>query len=188
MEENRLNGKTWMAGGMAAVVLAGAFAAGPSQAGAGGGGKDEVTIKAVLDGKRPEFTGPSKVERGAKLTFLNASDPKKIGPHTLSLVEKKLVPVVRSRKDGKACFTSGLCGTIAEAHKYDPKTDEINKPSIDVGRKGAWDTAFGKKGDSFYTETEGGNQTRKVVAPVGARLTLFCAVHPEMVKTIKVVE
>ena len=99
--------------------------------------------------------------------------------------------MVRSRKEGEACFREGLCGTIAVAHKFDPKTEKINKPSVDVGRKKAWDTSFESlegKGDSFYTEEEGGTQTRKVVAPVGSRLTFFCAVHPEMVKTIKVVE
>ena len=131
------------------------------------------------------------MQRGAKLTFLNTSDPRKIGPHTLTLVDKKLVPVVKSRKDADKCFEEGLCGAIAVAHKFDFKTEDVNKPSVDVGRKKAWDASFESlegKGDSFYTEEEGGSQTRKVVAPAGTRLTLFCAVHPEMVKTIKVVD
>lgn len=162
-----------------------------SDTGYGVKAKDAVTIKAVLDGKVPEFKGPSKVQRGAALTFLNDSDPRKIGPHTLTLVAKKLVPVVKSRKDAEKCFEEGLCGAIAMAHKYDPKTEKVNKPSVDVGRRNAWDTSFESfddKGDSFYTEEEGGEQTRKVLARAGTRLTLFCAVHPEMVKTIKVVK
>ena len=174
-----------------AIVAAVAVVAGPTEAGYGGDAKDGVTIRAVLEGKLPEFKGPSKVSRGAPLTFLNDSDPKKIGPHTITLVDKAIVPVVRNRKEAEACFREGLCGAIAAAHKFNPRTERVNKPSVDVGRKGAWDVAFESlegKGDSFYTEEEGGNQTRKVRAPVGSRLTLFCAVHPEMVKTIRVVK
>jgi hypothetical protein len=172
---------------IAATALGAAVAAGPSQAGYGG--KEGITIKAVLGAKGPAYKGPSKVSRGATITFVNASDPKEIGPHTFSLVEPDLIPEDGgTRKGANKCFKAGLCGAIAIAHKFDPKTEKINKPSVDKGKKGAWDVAFGEAGDSFYTEEEGGTETRKVVDPVGARLTFFCAVHPNMVKRIKVVE
>jgi hypothetical protein len=175
--------RTWLT--VAALAGVAALIAHPSNADSAA--KRGITIKAVLDGKETLFKGPSRIERGAELTFVNDSVPKKIGPHTITLLEAELVPEVKTRKDAEACFTEGICGVIARAHRFDPRTEKVNKPSVDVGRKGAWDEAFGKKGDSFYTEEEGGTQTRKVVAPVGTRLTFFCAVHPEMVKHVKVV-
>jgi hypothetical protein len=145
-----------------------------------------VVIKAVFNGKgAPKYTGPSKVAAGAKLTVLNDSNPKKIGPHTWAVVEKSAIP--KTKADLKDCGKNlgGLCGVIAKALKVNLKTFAVGKPSVDVGKKG-WDKAFGKKGDVFYSETEGESQTRVVKAKAGTTLTFFCAVHPEMQKTLKV--
>ena len=46
-----------------------------------------------------------------------------------------------TRKGAEACFRDGVCGEIAKAHRFDPKTEMVNKPSVDKGRKGAWDAA-----------------------------------------------
>lgn len=181
--------KARVAGAVTAVAVAGAGAlsAAPTSAQKYSGGPKPITIKAVLKGKTPKYKGPSKVQRGAKLTVLNDSDPRKIGPHTWSLVKKSQLP--KSKKEQKDCGRnlSGVCGRIAKAHKVDLETFEVRRPNVDVGKKKAWDRSFGRKGDSFYSETEGETHTRKVKAKVGSKLTFFCAVHPEMSKTLKVV-
>ncbi len=181
--------KTRLAGAaaLAAVTGVSALAAPTSQAGKYDTPKP-VTIKAVFKGGKsaPKFKGPNKVARGSKLTMLNASNPKKIGPHTFSIVKKNLLP--RKKAEYEACHDldpASACGRIAKAHKVNPKTFAVGKPDVDVGKKG-WDKSFGKKGDTFYTETEGESETRKVTAKVGSKLILFCAVHPEMVKKLKV--
>ena len=138
-----------------------------------------------LKGKRPLFTGPKRISQGARLTVVNRSSPKKIGPHTFSLVKPALIP--KTKKARKACFDGNICLTIALAHEFDPETEKIGKNSVEVGGKG-WNKSFGKKGDSFYTEVKGGKQTRRVTAPVGTTLTYFCAVHPGMKGKIKVVD
>lgn len=146
----------------------------------------KVTIEMVQKGKKLEFAGPSKVAKGQKLEIVNLTNAKKVGPHTASLVDPALIP--RNKKEGKECSELGegtVCAAIAKAHKVDPETFEIGKPDVDVKKKG-WDASFGKKGDTWYTETLDESETRKVSAKAGSKLTLFCAVHPEMVKTIKV--
>jgi hypothetical protein len=180
--------KARMAGGVALVAVAGASALGaaPTSAQKYDGGPKPITVRATLKGKEPVFTGPSKVERGARLTVLNETKPRKIGPHTFSLVKGSQLP--KSRAEQKECGEelSGICGRIAKAHKVDPETFQVGKPDVDVGKKG-WDKSFGKKGDSWYTETEDEKSTRKVTAKVGTKLTFFCAVHPNMQKKVRVV-
>ena len=144
-------------------------------------GTGPVTIRMSNAGKRSFFSGPARVSRGAKLTIRNVSKPAKVGPHTFSLVRPKLIP--RTKRQIRFCQ---LCRTIATAQKFDAKTMKINKPTLDVGGKG-WNAPFGKVGDSWYVERKGASQTRRVTAKVGTTLTYFCAVHPRMKGTIKVV-
>jgi plastocyanin len=147
-----------------------------------------VTVKMKLKGKRPFFSATGKtISRGEKLTVVNTTKIQQIGPHTFSLVKPAALP--KTAKKAKACGEKlkGICGKIARAHKFDPKTQKINKPDLDVGGKG-WNTSFGRKGDSWYTEVKGDIETRKVTAPVGTTLTYFCAVHPNMVGKLKVVK
>ena len=172
---------------LAAVASAGTFAAAPTSAQNYNVPKP-ITIRAVLKGKQPVYTGPSKVQRGAKLTVLNETKPKKIGPHTFSLVKPALIPDTRA--EAKACGEKleGVCGTIAfKGHKVNLEDGSVGRQSWDVGKKG-WDKHFGKKGDTWVTETEDEKHTRRVTAKVGTKLTFFCAVHPNMVKKVKVVK
>ncbi len=127
------------------------------------------------------FTGPKTISRGAKLTVRNDSNPKVVGRHTFSLVKKDRLP--KTRKQRLKC---PICGTIALAHEFRAKTNKIDEPTVDVGRKG-WDTSFGKTGDSWFVSKRGKSQTRKVTAPVGTTLRYFCGVHPSMQGKIKVV-
>jgi hypothetical protein len=133
-------------------------------------------------GKRSFFTGSALVSRGARLTVRNASDPQRVGPHTFSLVRSGLVP--RTRRQLRVC---SLCSSISRAHRYQPRTRNIRRPRVEVGPSG-WGQSFGRTGDSWYVERRGRRHTRRVLAPVGTRLTYFCGVHPRMWGTIRVVE
>ena len=179
--------KARITGGFALVAVAGAGAisAAPTSAQYSGGPKP-ITIRAVMKGKQPVYTGPNKVQRGAKLTVLNETNPRKIGPHTFSLVKRSLLP--DTAREQKKCGRelSGVCGRIAKAHRVDLETFEVRRPKVEVGKKG-WDKQFGRTGDSWYTETEDAKHTRRVTAKVGTRLTFFCAVHPNMQKKVRVV-
>ena len=180
--------KARITGGFALVAVAGAGAisAAPTAAQQYDGGPKPITIRAVQKGKSLVYTGPNKVERGAKLTVVNETNPKKVGPHTFSLVKRSLLPDTAKEQRDCGRKLEGVCGRIVKAHKVNLQTGAVNRPSVDV-RKTGWDKQFGKKGDSFVTEQEDEKQTRKVKAKVGTRLTFFCAVHPEMQKKVRVI-
>ena len=153
-------------------------------------GANAATIEIV--GKKEKdlaFAGPDTIKAGKNLKIENSTNPKQVGPHTFSLVEKKLLP--KTEKEMKNCFSPGaICLAIAIAHEFDPETEEINKQDVEVGKDG-WDTPFdsadeGAEGDSWYTETKDETTKRKVKAKAGTKLTYFCAVHPWMVGTVKV--
>ena len=147
-----------------------------------------VTIKAVAKGKKLKFTGPSKVQRNAKLTIVNTTKTKKYGPHTFTLAKPSAIP--SSKAEWKECedLAFPLCANVAKAHKVDVEGNfDIRKPDVDVGKKG-WDKSFGKKGDTYFSFDKGDDETRKVTAKVGTKLTFVCIVHPKMDKTLKVVK
>ncbi len=175
--------------GMALITGAGAvgFATGSGPASAQdydvGTGPQKITMQ--LKGKRPVFKGPKRVSEGARLTIVNKTAPRKIGPHTFSLVKKGELP--KTKKERKSCFEGNICFTIAMAHRFDPETERINRPKVEVGGKG-WNKSFGKKGDSWYTETKGEKTGRRVTAAAGKTLYYLCAVHPGMQGKIRVVK
>jgi plastocyanin len=145
------------------------------------------TINIEQKGKRLFFDYPKTISKGQRLTIVNRTNPKKVGPHTFSLVLKPNLP--KSKKERKSCFDGSICFLIAMAHKFDPKTEKVHKKVVEVGRKG-WDTSFGKKGDSWFTgeKKKGTRTSRKVSAAAGTTLYFMCAVHPGMQGKIKVVE
>jgi hypothetical protein len=170
-----------------AAVAVGSVATGSSSAQKYDVPKD-ITIKMVLKGKKALFKGPKSIERGAKLTLLNTTKVKKIGPHTFTLIDPALRPT--NKKEAKACGEefAGVCGAIAKAHKVNPKTFEVGKHLVKAG-KGGWDKQFSetKKGDSWYTEELDEEFTQKVTAKVGTKLSYFCIVHPDTMQgTLKV--
>ncbi len=145
-----------------------------------------AVVKMDVKGKDLGFTGPKTVEAGQKLKIVNKTSPKKVGPHTFSLVKKKDLPTTNKQMKDCEKLKRGVCTNIAKAHKLDPATFTINKPDVDAGKKG-WDKSFGKHGDSWYTQKKGEKTTRKVSAKPGKILYYFCAVHPFMVGKVKVV-
>jgi len=153
-------------------------------------GANAATIE--IQGKKDKdlaFSGPDTIEAGKNLKIKNLTKPKKVGPHTFTLVEKKLVP--KTNKEIKNCFSPGqICMAVAFAHEFDPETEQIGKQNVEAGKDG-WDTPFDSvdedaTGDSWYTETQDEQTKRKVKAKAGTKLTYFCAVHPWMTGTIKV--
>jgi len=168
------------AGGVASISTAA-----PNADRAGGG--DTAKIKMEAQGKDLFFSGPKKVEKGTKLKIVNKTLPSKVGPHTFTLIKKNRLP--KGKQELKKCenLKLAVCLNGFKAHEVDPTTFEVNRPKIEVGRKG-WDQSFGKIGDSWYTETQGAHNTRKVSANDGKTLYYFCLVHPFMQGKIKVVK
>lgn len=146
--------------GVAAIAVTGSAAADQERAGGGG-----ATIKAKVEGQKLDFFGPDSIAKGEKLTIVNKTSPREIGPHTFTLVRKGKKPQER----------------IGKAHEFDQKTGEVGRPVVESGERG-WDRAFTKKhdGDSWYTEERGASHSRKVSADVGKTVRYFCAIHPFM--------
>lgn len=168
-----------------AAVLALAFAApvGAAEV-APTGVTAEIDIK--FEKGKIFFEGPKTVTQGDNLKIVNTTDPKKIGPHTFSLVKKSVMPKTSPAR--KACFTpKHICLSIAMWHKFNPKTEQIGLNPVKVGPKG-WSTAGdnAKKGDSWFTEKKGDSFEQQVTAAPGD-LYFICAVHSWMQGKVKVV-
>lgn len=177
-----------LAAGGAAGLVAVLGSSSPASADAGAepaAGKSTISMR--FDARGPRFTGSKSVVAGQPLRIRNLSDPKKIGPHTFTLVAANVVP--SSRKAMENCFTPGkICMTGAMAHLFDPKTEKVGRPLVEAGEPG-WDRRFSRKvktGDSWYTETKGEEFEQVVSARAGTVLRFICLVHPKMQGKIKV--
>ena len=150
---------------------------------------DQSTIRIKADFKKQKlfFSGPKQVQEGAKLRILNTTDPKKVGPHTFTLVKKSHVPKTKKQVNDCGKLQTAVCKRAVKAHKVNLKTGQVNKPNVDPGEKG-WDTSYGKKGDSTVLESKGESNTRKVSAKPGTKLYYICLVHPFMHGKIEVVK
>lgn len=146
-----------------------------------------TVITMEQDGKELFFEGPATVEQGATLKIKNNTDPKKIGPHTFSLVRERDLPVNDEQIKKCARKFVKICGAVVKWHEVDLQSGEVGENPVDVGKEG-WDTkgSLKRKGDSWVSEGEGQSFKRKVTAPEGKTLQYFCAVHPEMQGEIKV--
>jgi plastocyanin len=145
-----------------------------------------ATIEIKLEGKKMGFFGPGTVHEGEELRIVNDTKPSQVGPHTFSLVEKGALP--KTAQARKSCFTPAhICLSIAEWHHFNPKTEKVGKPEVEVGPEG-WSTlgSVKKEGDSWFTEKAGAETERKVTAKAGTTLYFMCAVHPWMQGKVKV--
>jgi len=144
-----------------------------------------IEIKGKTD-KGLKFKGPDTVKPGENLKIENLTNPKKVGPHTFTLAEKKYLP--ETGKEIDACYApDALCGQVGEAHDVDFEAETIGNDDVESGKKG-WDKLFTPKkdGDSHFLGGEGQTYKRKVSAKAGTKLTYFCFIHPWMQGTIKV--
>jgi plastocyanin len=136
-------------------------------------------IYMVEDKGALKFLAPTSVYQGDELTVVNETDPKKVGPHTFSLVTLPTLP--KTPKATKSCFTpKHICMSIAKWHGFNPKTGKISINPVEAGPEG-WSTMGNnsKKGDSWYTEKKGESFSQQVTAEPGT-LYFICAIHPGM--------
>jgi hypothetical protein len=130
-----------------------------------------------------KFVAPATVVQGDQLEIVNETDPKKVGPHTFSLVTKGSVPKTPSAR--KNCFTpKHICLSISKWHGFNPKTEKITINPAEAGPKG-WSTpgSTTKKGDSWFTgEKKGASFSQQVTADPATTPTVYfmCAIHPWM--------
>lgn len=169
------------AAAVAALVL---VPLGPGTAGAATAPTDANTVYAKEVKGKLKFVAPDVVFQGQDLTFLSETDPKKVGPHTFSLVTKNVLPKTPNAR--KNCFTpKHICMSVAKWHGFNPKTEKITVNPVDVGPEG-WSTlgSNSKKGDSWFSgETKAGTSITKTVTADPATTPVihyFCAIHPWM--------
>jgi hypothetical protein len=164
------------------AVAAGALVWTSLASGAGGAPPNRVVAKAVGSGHKLRYAlSDDSIQSGGSLVIKNKSS----APHTLSLVEKNLVP--RTNAQVNKCFNKGhICRAIASWHKATG-----NKPpkvkTVDVGKPG-WDREgnLTRKGDSVFFGANKSPATRAVSAAPGTTLHFICAIHPWMRGTIHV--
>jgi plastocyanin len=128
-----------------------------------------------------KFVAPPTIHQGDDLTVLNETDPKKVGPHTFSLVTQASLP--KTPKARKGCFTpQHICLSVAKWHGFNPKTEKISINPVEAGPEG-WSTlgSTTAKGDSWFTgeKKSGTSLTQQVTAEPGT-IYFLCAIHPWM--------
>jgi hypothetical protein len=172
---------------LALAVAALAVAAfGPSLATGKGTGPGPTPNTVYIEGSRTEplkFVAPETITNGEKLTIINKTNPKKVGPHTFSLVVPSLRP--DTAKERKTCFPKGMCGTIGKWHGVTGPHSPVTKNPAKAGKPG-WSTegTKSKPGDSWFSgEKPGGEITQKVNVDTSDGATtihFMCAIHPWM--------
>jgi hypothetical protein len=136
-----------------------------------------------------KFVAPESVHQGDQLEIVNETDPKKVGPHTFSLVTKGSLPKTPSAR--KNCFTpKHICLSVSKWHGFNPKTEKITINPAEAGPEG-WSTlgSTTKKGDSWFTgEKKGTSFAQEVSADPATTGTIYfmCAIHPWMQGSVKV--
>jgi hypothetical protein len=144
----------------------------------------------IKDGKGGlRFVAPKTVVVGEDLTILNQTNPKKVGPHTFSLVTKGSIP--KTPKAQQICFTKNhICKAIAQWHGVKGNGPVKVNPAL-AGAPG-WDTlgSLTADGDSWFTGNKPGTSfTQAVTADTSAgptRIYFMCAIHPFMHGSIEV--
>jgi plastocyanin len=137
-----------------------------------------------------KFVAPESVHVGDELDIVNETNPKKVGPHTFSLVTKGSLPKTPNAR--RNCFTpKHICLSISQWHGFDPKTEKITVNPAKAGPAG-WSTlgSTTKKGDSWFTgeKKAGTSFSQQVTADPATTGTLYfiCAIHPWMQGSVKV--
>jgi plastocyanin len=165
--------------GLAALVALSALASVASAA----------TVYMKADKKGLRFEAPKTVVNGETLDVVNQSNPKKVGPHTFSLVTKASLP--KTPKAHQLCFTpKHICKAIAAWHGV-KGNGPVKVNPVDVGPEG-WSTmgSVTAKGDSWFTGEKAGTSFElpvNVDTSAGAsRIYFICAIHSGMQGSINV--
>lgn len=172
------------AAGLGAMLLTGGGTAGADETAADKRGAVR-TISMVGSGRNLRFedSGSGAIDSGATLQVVNRTNPRRVGPHTFSLVYRKFLP--RTQRAQRRCFDKGhICRAIARWHGAND-----GPPFREVSRAGApgWSTkgSVKRRGDSWLTQEQGSEFSQPVSAAPGA-LYYLCAVHPSMQGRINV--
>jgi hypothetical protein len=166
----------------ASLALAPTLAAGAEDLGAAN------TVYMKDGGKKGlRFEAPKTIVFGQELEVLNETNPKRVGPHTFSLVTKGSLP--KTPKARQTCFTpKHICMAIAKWHGTNGN-GPVTKNPVDAGAEG-WDTlgSVTKTGDSWFTgeKKSGTSITEPVTAAAGTTIYFLCAIHPWMQGQIEV--
>lgn len=129
-----------------------------------------------------KFVGPKTVIQGDELEIINSTDPKKMGPHTFSLVTQGSLPKTKGAR--QKCFTPNhICKAIADWHGVKGEGPVTINP-VKAGGEG-WDTegSVSKEGDSWFTGKKGQTFAQQVTADVSAgpkTIYFMCAIHSWM--------
>ena len=157
--------------------------------GAGGVSAETNPANTVIikDGKGGlRFVAPPTIVSGEELTVLNTTNPRRVGPHTFSLVTQGSIP--KTAKQRRACFTpKHICMAIAKWHGV-KGNGPVKVNPVEVGAEG-WDTlgSLTTKGDSWFTGSKPqATITQKVSAAPGTTIHFMCAIHPWMHGRIEV--
>lgn len=178
------------AGLVALFALAPSLASGSYGPEGGSGSSSGVATVYIKGGKQGlRFVAPKTIVAGEDLKVENTTDPKKVGPHTFSLVAKSLWP--KTAKERQLCFTKGhICKAVAGWHGAKGNGPPKENPAK-AGLEG-WDTigTLTEKGDSWFTgEKPHASIEQPVTADTSAGPTtiyFMCAIHPWMHGSIEV--
>jgi hypothetical protein len=172
-----------------AVFIVGAFGSGLATAAVTPTGVTD-TITMNLEKGALGFVAPESVHVGDELNIVNETDPKKVGPHTFSMVTKASLPKTPSAR--KNCFTpKHICLSISQWHGFNPKTERITINPAKAGAPG-WSTlgSTSSKGDSWFTgeKKKGTSYSQLVTADPATTPVIYfmCAIHPFMQGSVKV--
>lgn len=177
-----------ISGSLAAIAAVTVVAAGgPASAKSPADKAGATVITMEQEGRELFFDGPATVERGATLKIKNNTNPRKIGPHTFSLVREEDIPKTNTEIKNCGKKFAKICGEIIEWHQVDLQSGVVGRNPAEAGGKG-WDRkgSLKRRGDSWVAEKRKQTFNQEVTASAGNTLTYFCAVHPEMRGKIKV--
>ena len=166
---------------------AAALAADPYAPETSAGAANTIYMKADKKGLR--FVGPKTIVAGEELKIVNQSNPRKVGPHTFSLVTQSSLP--KTPKDRQLCFTAGhICKSIAFWHGVQGNGPVKINP-VKAGAPG-WDTpgSLRRDGDSWFTGSKPGTSFSQEVTADNfgepTRIYFICAIHSFMQGSINV--
>jgi plastocyanin len=163
-----------------AAILVGAFGPGLAAAAVTPTGVTDTITMNVEKGALG-FVAPETIHVGDELNIVNETDPKKVGPHTFSMVTKASLP--KTPKARKNCFTpKHICLSISQWHGFNPKTEKITVNPVKAGLPG-WSTmgSTTEKGDSWFTgEKKKGTSYSQLVTAEPGTIYFICAIHPWM--------
>ena len=187
MPNKILGGVAGKAAVLAILVCVGVLVAGSAGASAKHGpASTTIKIKQKPSGK-PYFDipGDGTVNPLADLTIVNKTSPRRIGPHTFSLVTSDVRPSGRQeKKDCGNLKPDTICNVAAfDWHQvtFTQNGFHVGQKHVEAGNPG-WDTEgdLNSTGDSQFISKKDQSFSRSVTADPGTTLHFMCIVHPEM--------